>query len=84
MTDIQTQLEIRRQITNCELDMGRATDKAKEAVRQISRATVLFNTPVDIDLNIVDACVGDIRDARHAYQAALKKRQELKATLGEV
>ena len=83
MADIVTQLEIRRQISGCETDMRRATERATDAVRAISRATVLFQSPVEINLDVVEGAVGDIRDARHAYLAALKKKQELKATLGE-
>jgi hypothetical protein len=83
MTDIVTQLEIRRQISACDVDMRRATEKAADAVRHISRATALFNSPMDIDLDIVGAAIGDIRDARRAYQMALKKKQELRAVLGE-
>ena len=83
MNDIATQLEIRRQITACEIDMRRATEKAGDAVRHISRSTVIFNSPLDIGLDIVEAAVADIRDARQAYSAALRKKQELKAALGE-
>ena len=83
MSDIMTQLEIRRQISACDADMRRATEKAADAVRHISRATVLFNSPMDIDLDIVEAAVADVRDARQAYSAALKRKQELKAALGE-
>jgi len=83
MPDIQTQLEIRRQITACEIDMRRATGKAGDAVRHISRSTVIFKSPLDIGLDIVEAAVADIRDARQAYSAALKRKQELKAALGE-
>jgi hypothetical protein len=83
MVDIATQLEIRRQISACETDMKRATDRAADAVRHISRATVLFNSPMEIDLDIVNAAVADIRDARQAYVAALRKKQELRAHLGE-
>ena len=83
MNDITTQLEIRRQIGACETDMKRATDRAADAVRHISRATVLFNSPMDIDLNVVEGAVADVRDARQAYVAALKRKQELKSSLGE-
>jgi len=83
MADIQTQLDLRRQVSACEADMKRATDRAADAVRHISRATVLFNSPMDIDLDVVEAAVGDVRDARQAYVAALRKKQELKASLGE-
>ena len=83
MNDIATQLEIRRQISACEADMKRATDRAADAVRHVSRATVLFNSPMDIDLDVVSAAAADIRDARAAYQAALKRRNELRAQLGE-
>jgi len=82
MPDIQTQLEIRRQISACEQDMKRATERAADAVRNISRATVLFNSPMEINLDLVEAAVGDIRDARQAFITALKKRNELKVTLG--
>jgi hypothetical protein len=81
--DIATQLEIRRQISACETDMRRATEKAADAVRHVSRATVLFNSPMDIDPDVVEAGVADVRDARQAYCAALRKKQELKAALGE-
>ncbi|MGO8702708.1 MAG: hypothetical protein ACLQVA_02735 [Candidatus Brocadiia bacterium] len=83
MADIATQLEIRRQISACEADMKRATERAADAVRHVSRATVLFNSPADIDLDLVEAAVADVRDARQAYVAALKKKQELRAVLGE-
>ena len=83
MNDIATQLEIRRQISACETDLRRATEKAADAVRHISRATVLFNTPMDIALDVVEAAIADVRDARRAFQAALKRKQELKAALGE-
>jgi hypothetical protein len=83
VSDIVTQLEIRRQISACDVDLRRATEKAADAVRHISRATVLFNSPMDIDLDVVEAAMGDIRDARQAYAAALRKKQELKAALGE-
>jgi hypothetical protein len=83
MSDIATQLEIRRQISACEADMKRATEKAADAVRHISRATVLFNSPTEIDLDVVSAAVADIRDARAAYQASLKRKNELRAQLGE-
>ncbi len=63
--------------------MRRATDRAADAVRHISRATVLFNSPMEIDLDLVTAAVADIRDARQAYVAALRKKQELKSSLGE-
>jgi coenzyme F420-reducing hydrogenase gamma subunit len=83
MNDIATQLEIRRQISACETDLRRATEKAADAVRHISRATVLFHSPMEIDLDIVEGAVADIRDARQAYLAALRKKQELRAALGE-
>ena len=83
MDDIAAQLEIRRQISACETDMRRATEKAADAVRHISRATVLFYSPMDIGLDVVVAAVADIREARLAHQAALRKKQELKAALGE-
>jgi hypothetical protein len=78
-----TQLEIRRQISACDADMRRATEKAADAVRHISRATVLFNSPMDIDLDIVEAAVADVRDARQAYSASLRRKQEFRAVLGE-
>ena len=83
MNDITTRLEIRRQVSACEADMKRATDRAADAVRHISRATVLFSSPMEIDLDVVSAAVADIRDARSAYQAALKRKNELRAQLGE-
>jgi len=83
MSDIATQLEIRRQISACESDMRRATERAADAVRHISRATVLFNSPVDIDLDVVEAAAADIRDARQAYLAALKKKNELRFLISD-
>jgi len=83
VADIAMQLEIRRQISACDTDMKRATERAADAVRHVSRATVLFNSPMDIDLDVVEAAVADVRDARQAYISALKKKQELRATLGE-
>jgi ABC-type transport system involved in Fe-S cluster assembly fused permease/ATPase subunit len=83
MPDIATQLEIRRRITECEHDMRRATERATDACKTISRAIVLFNTPLDIDLDIVNAAVADIREARFAYTAAMKKRSDLRDLLGE-
>jgi hypothetical protein len=83
MSDIATQLEIRRLISLCEGDMRRATERASEAARQVSRAIVLFTTPMDIDLDVVNAALSDLREARQAFAAALKRKQELKAELGE-
>jgi uncharacterized membrane-anchored protein len=83
MNDIATQLEMRRQISGCEADMKRATERAADAVRHISRATVLFHSPMDVDLEVVSAALGDIREARAAYQAALKRKGDLRAQLGE-
>ena len=83
MTDIATQLEIRRQISACEADMRRATERAADAVRHISRATVMFNSPMDIDLDMVEAARGRHPRRAAGVVAALRKKQELKAALGE-
>jgi hypothetical protein len=36
-----------------------------------------------INFDVLQAAVGDLRDAHQAHQAALKRRNELKASLGE-
>lgn len=83
MTDIATRVEIGRQIAAAEADMRRATDRATEIARTMSRAIVLFASPLDIDLDVLNAGIADLRDARAMYSAAAKRRHDLRELLGE-
>ena len=83
MADMQSNMEIRRQIAQAQQDMDRATERASEACRGIGREIVFLNAPTEVNLDVIEGGKADLRDAQSAYKAALKRKQELKALLGE-
>ena len=82
MPDIESELSIRRRIGQCEQDMKRAAERSTDALTNFRRATILADTPAQIDLDLVEAAMQDLKAARVAFLAAIKEKRELESRLG--
>ena len=83
MPDFQVLLEQRRQLTFADQDMRRAMERATDTARTMVTALASFQSAAEVDLDVLTAGIADLREAKLACLAAMKKRAELKAALGE-
>lgn len=84
MADTQNVDEVRRQLAACEEEMKRAGERAREAVRNLHRATGIFGAPTQIDLPTAEEALAEVREAQQAYQAEANHREELRAALADL